>query len=118
MNSSISGHHVEVTPAMHQYATGRIMSLKRRCEALVSTDVTFTTEWCAKEGKNYHKVCAKVILAGKEVHVSHVDEDAYAAVDKLREKVARRISQYNGKRHSHRRHGCPKRELAKVLSLH
>jgi putative sigma-54 modulation protein len=115
MNLSISGHHVEVTPAMHQYAVTRIMSLKRRCEELVSADVTFTIERRTGKSPNRQKACAKFVLAGKEMHASHADEDAYVAIDKLREKVARCINRYNGRRNNHHRHGCPKRELARLL---
>ncbi len=115
MDSSISGHHVDVTPAMRLYAETRIMSLKRRCEKLVSADVTFTIERRVGKSPDRQKVCAKFVLAGKEMHASHADEDAYVAIDKLREKVARCINRYNGLRNNHHRHGCPKRELARVL---
>jgi putative sigma-54 modulation protein len=101
---------------MHQYATGRIMSLRRRCDKLTSVDVTFASEKCSDKADR-EKVCVKILLARKTIHLSSVAEDMYAAIDNLRDKVAAEIARYKEMHTGHRRHGSPKHGTATVVHL-
>ena len=85
MNLQVSGHHLEITPALRDYVTGKLERITRHFDNVIDVNVILSVE------KLKQKAEVTVHLAGKDVYVETVDEDLYAAVDGLVDKLERQV---------------------------
>lgn len=97
MNLQISGHHLEVTPAIRDYVTGKLERVTRHFDNVIDVNVILSVE------KLKQKAEVTVHLPGKDVFVEEVDEDLYAAVDSLVDKLDRQVQKYKQKLQDHHR---------------
>jgi len=97
MNLQVSGHHLEVTPALHDYVTGKLERITRHFDNVIDVSVILSVD------KLKQKAEVTVHLAGKDVYVESVDEDLYAAVDGLVDKLERQVQRYKQKLQDHHR---------------
>jgi putative sigma-54 modulation protein len=85
MNLHLTGHHVEITPAIREYVTSKLARINRHFDHEIDVTVIMTVE------KLDQKIEANVHLAGKEIHVQANDADMYAAIDGLIDKLDRQV---------------------------
>ena len=85
MNLHLTGHHVEITPAIRDYVTSKLARINRHFDHVIDVDVIMTVE------KLDQKVEANVHLSGKDIHVQANDGDMYAAIDGLMDKLDRQV---------------------------
>ena len=85
MNLHLTGHHVEITPAIREYVTSKIARINRHFEHVIDVNVIMTVE------KLDQKIEANVHLSGKDIHVQANDADMYAAIDVLMDKLDRQV---------------------------
>ena len=85
MNLQITGHHVEITPAIRDYVLSKLDRINRHFENVIDVNVTLTVQ------KLDQKIEANVHLSGKDIHVQCHDADMYAAIDGLVDKLDRQI---------------------------
>ena len=97
MNLQVSGHHLEITPALHDYVTGKLERITRHFDNVIDVNVILSVD------KLKQKAEVTVHLAGKDVSVESVDEDLYAAVDGLVDKLERQVQRYKQKLQDHHR---------------
>ena len=97
MNLQISGHHLEVTPAIHDYVTGKLERVTRHFDNVIDVNVILSVD------KLKQKAEVTVHLSGKDIHVESVDEDLYAALDSLVDKLDRQILKHKQKVQDHHR---------------
>jgi putative sigma-54 modulation protein len=97
MNLQVSGHHLEITPALHDYVTGKLERITRHFDNVIDVNVILSVD------KLNQKAEVTVHLAGKDVYVESVDEDLYAAVDGLVDKLERQVQKYKQKLQDHHR---------------
>ncbi|MFZ5503606.1 MAG: ribosome hibernation-promoting factor, HPF/YfiA family [Pseudomonadota bacterium] len=97
MNLQLSGHHVEVTPAIREYVTGKFGKIKRHFDNVIDVNVILSVE------KLRQKAEATVHVSGKDVFVECEDENLYAAIDALVDKLDRQVLKHKEKL-SARRH--------------
>ncbi|SBT08447.1 Ribosome hibernation promoting factor [Candidatus Accumulibacter aalborgensis] len=97
MNLQVSGHHLEITPALHDYVTSKLERITRHFDNLIDVSVILSVD------KLNQKAEVTVHLAGKDVYVESVDEDLYAAVDGLVDKLERQVQKYKQKLQDHHR---------------
>ena len=97
MNLQVSGHHLEITPALHAYVTGKLERITRHFDNVIDVSVILSVD------KLNQKAEVTVHLAGKDVYVESVDEDLYAAVDGLVDKLERQVQKYKQKLQDHHR---------------
>ncbi|WP_301101605.1 ribosome-associated translation inhibitor RaiA [Propionivibrio sp.] len=97
MNLQISGHHLEITPAIHAYVTGKLERVTRHFDNVIDVNVILSVD------KLIQKAEATVHLSGKGVFVEALDEDLYAAVDSLADKLDRQIQKHKQKVQDHHR---------------
>ena len=95
MQITISGHHVEVTPALREYVLTKFDRLQRHSEHITNTDVTLIVE------KLVQKAEANVHVSGADIFAVAESEDMYAAIDSLADKLDRQLIKHKEK---HRRH--------------
>ena len=97
MNLQISGHHLEVTPAIHDYVTGKLERVTRHFDSVIDVNVILSVD------KLKQKAEVTVHLSGKDVHVEAIEEDLYAAIDVLSDKLDRQIQKHKQKLQDHHR---------------
>ena len=88
MNLTISGHHVDVTPAIREYVMNKLERITRHFDQVIDITVIFTVEKLRQKAEiNLH-------LRGKDLHCEAVHEDLYAAIDMLIDKLDRQVVKY------------------------
>lgn len=97
MNLQVSGHHLDVTPAIHEYVTGKLERVTRHFDNVIGVNVILSVD------KLKQKAEVTVHLSGKDIHVEAVDGDLYAAIDLLVDKLDRQVLKYKQKIQDHHR---------------
>ena len=98
MNLQLTGHHVEITPAIREYVTSKLERINRHFDHVIDVNVIMTVE------KLDQKIEANVHLSGKDIHVRCNDGDMYAAIDALIDKLDRQVIKHKERFHVNRRH--------------
>jgi len=96
MKLNISGHHLEVTPAIRDYVASKIGRITRHFDNVIDVNVIVSVE------KLQHRVEATVHVRGKDIHVESIEADMYAAIDLLADKLDRQIVKHKEKISDHR----------------
>jgi putative sigma-54 modulation protein len=91
MNLQLTGRHVEITPAIREYVTAKLERINRHFDHVIDVNVIMTVE------KLDQKIEANVHLSGKDIHVECHQEDMYAAIDGLMDKLDRQIVKHKEK---------------------
>ncbi len=91
MNLSVSGHHLEVTPAMRGYVQSKLERIKRHFDHLIDAHVILSVD------KLRQKAEVTLHLRGKDIHCACEEQDLYAAIDLLVDKLDRQVQKYKGK---------------------
>ena len=97
MNLQISGRHVEITPAIHDYVLEKVGRSVRNFDHVIGVNVILSVE------KLKQRAEATVRLSGKDVHVEADEDDLYAAIDVLADKLDRQIQRLKEKMKDHHR---------------
>jgi putative sigma-54 modulation protein len=96
MQINISGHHVEVTQALKDYVHSKVEKLERHFDNITNVQVTLTVENHAQKAE------ATLHAAGAELHANADDDNMYAAIDGLADKLDRQLIKHKEKTTSHR----------------
>ena len=97
MNLQISGHHLEVTPAIREYVTTKLERVTRHFDHVIDINVILSVE------KHMQKAEVTVHVRGKDIYVEAENEDLYAAIDNLIDKLDRQVLKYKQKAQDHHR---------------
>ena len=95
MQINVSGHHVEVTPALRDYVGSKFSRLKRHFNQITNTNVTLIVE------KQIQKAEANVHVAGADLFAISESDDMYAAIDTLTDKLDRQLIKHKEKSKNH-----------------
>lgn len=96
MQVDVTGHHVEVTGSMKDYVLEKMDRLKRHFDQLTNVHVILSVE------KLRQKAEATVSVTGGTLFANAEDEDMYAAIDALIDKLDRQAIKHKEKTGSHR----------------
>jgi putative sigma-54 modulation protein len=96
MNLHLTGHHLEITPAIRAYVVTKLERVTRHFDHVIDVSVVLTVD------KLQQKVEANVHLRGKDIHAESVDADMYAAIDALADKLDRQILKHKELVKNHR----------------
>ena len=77
MNLHITGHHVQVSPAIREYVGAKLERVTRHFDHLIDVNVILSVD------KLRQKVEATVHVRGRDIFCESTDEDMYAAIDAL-----------------------------------
>ena len=103
MQLNLTGHHVDVTPAMRDYVEEKLQKLERHFDHVTGIHCILTVE------KLRHKAEAKVSVSGGSLFADAVEDDMYAAVDSLVDKLDRQIIRHKEKITDHHARHADKR---------
>ncbi len=98
MNLQLTGHHVEITPAIRSYVVAKLERINRHFDNVIDVNVVMTVE------KLDQRIEANVHLSGKDIHVACHEVDMYAAIDGLMDKLDRQIVKHKEKFRSGTKH--------------
>jgi putative sigma-54 modulation protein len=101
MNLHLSGHHLEITPSIREYVSGKLARITHHFDHVTDVNVILTVE------KLNHKIEASIHVRGKDIFCESADSDMYAAVDGLVDKLDRAIIKHKEKSLQHRHDGAP-----------
>jgi putative sigma-54 modulation protein len=95
MQLSVTGHHVEITPALRSY-------LEKKCERLVRHfDQVIDAHWILTVEKLRQKAEATLHVRGETIHALAEEADMYAAIDALADKLERLLRKHKEKATDH-----------------
>ena len=98
MQINITGHKLEVTPALRAFTEEKFSRLERHYDKITSINVIFDVD------KLIQKAEATVLVTKAELHASSTSENMYAAIDTLIDKLDRQLIKHKGKTQNHRNH--------------
>lgn len=101
MNLNLSGHHLEITPAIRAYVTTKLVRLTRHFDHVIDVNVVLSVD------KLRQQVTANLHVRGKEIHAECVEPDMYAAIDALADKLDRQVLKHKEKRNGQRHDALP-----------
>ena len=97
MQINVTGHHLDLTPALRTYVEGKFGRLERHSDSLISAHVILSVE------KERHKAEATVQVTRGSLFADSEHDDMYAAIDGLIDKLDRQIKKHKEKLTEHHR---------------
>ena len=91
MNLNVSGHHLDVTPALRSYVATKLERITRHFDHVIDAHVILTVV------KLKQKAEVTLHVRGKDLHCECEDGDLYAAIDVLADKLDRQVLKYKDK---------------------
>ena len=100
MNLTISGHHLDVTPAMRGYVMSKLDRISRHFDQVVDVKVLLTIDNMKEKERRQRAEC-NVHVKGRDLFAECSCADLYAAVDELADKLDRQVSRYKTRAQAH-----------------
>lgn len=91
MQIIVSGHHLDITPALRDYVNNKFAKLERHYDQITNTDVTLTIE------KQSQKAEANIHVAGADLFAACESDNMYSAIDTLTNKLDRQLIKHKEK---------------------
>lgn len=97
MQLNLTGHHVDITDALRDYVTNKLERLERHFDQVTNVHVILSVE------KLRQKAEATINMKGNTVFADCEDENMYAAIDALIDKLDSQVRKHKEKVTDHRR---------------
>lgn len=95
MQLNLTGHHVEITDALRKYVDEKFERVQRHFDKVTNTHVILSVD------NVRHKAEATVNMSGNNIFAEHIEEDMYAAIDGLIDKLDRQVKKHKEKIKDH-----------------
>jgi putative sigma-54 modulation protein len=95
MNLNITGHQLEVTPAIRDYVTEKLDRVLRHFDQVTSSHVILSVQ------KLQQKAEITLHVKGKDIYADAIDADLYAAIDLVTDKLDRQVVKHKEKVSNH-----------------
>lgn len=95
MNLKISGHHVDMTNALHDYVATKMARVERHFDHVFDAEVVLEVK------KLRHTAEVTMQLRGTTLHAEATKDDMYAAIDCMVDKLDRQTLRYKEKSRDH-----------------
>ncbi|WP_133136965.1 ribosome hibernation-promoting factor, HPF/YfiA family [Legionella rowbothamii] len=95
MQIHITGHSMEVTPAIRTYTEGKFTKLEHHYDQINKINVIFDIEKLSQIAE------ATIFVTGAELYAKSESENLYAAIDALIDKLDRQLLKHKEKMRSH-----------------
>ncbi len=105
MQLDITGHHVDVTDPLREYVATRLQKTERHFDRVTNVHCILTVE------KLRHKAEATVNVNGAQIYADATEENMYAAIDSLSDKLERRVRKHKEKLVDHHARDSLKRNI-------
>lgn len=91
MQLNLTGHHVDITTSMRDYVTNKLERLERHFDHVTNVHVILSVE------KLRQKAEATIHVTGNNIFAECENEDMYAAIDALVDKLDSQIRKHKDK---------------------
>jgi len=91
MDITVSGHQVDITPPLRDYALEKIGRVQRHFDHAITADVVLHVE------KKRFSAEANIRAKGAIIHADAAGDDMYAAIDLLTDKLDRQVLRHKEK---------------------
>jgi putative sigma-54 modulation protein len=105
MQLSVSGHHIDITDSLRGYVETKIEKIERHFDIVSDVHCILTVE------KLRHKAEATVNVNGGTIYADATEQDMYAAIDSLIDKLDRRVRKHKEKLVDHHARDSLKRQI-------
>jgi len=95
MNINISGHHLDITPSLHEHITKKFLKIKMHFDYVIDVKFILSVE------KLTHIAEATIHLPNIDIHAKCTDKDMYHGIDLLIGKLDRQVIKYKEKIKDH-----------------
>ena len=103
MNLQLTGHHIDITPALRAYVESKLERLTRHFDHVIDATVVLTVE-------GLQQICECTLhVRGKDLFAEAREPDMYASIDVLADKLDRQIVKHKEKLTDHRAEGAGER---------
>ena len=99
MNINITGHHVDITPAIRDYVQSKLDRAIGHYDNVTSTHVILSVD------KLQQKAEITLHVKGKDIYADSRESDLYAAIDTLVDKLDRQMVKHKEKISTHSNEG-------------
>jgi putative sigma-54 modulation protein len=110
MNLTISGHHLEVTPALREYVLNKLERITRHFDQVVDVSVLLRVE-NMKEKDRRQKAEVTLHVKGRDIFVEQAHEDLYAAINELMDKLDRQVMRHKDRVQDHHHEASKRMEV-------
>lgn len=91
MQLNVTGHHVEVTDALKGYVAKKLERIGRHFDRVIAAHCVLTVE------KLRQKAEVTLHVRGNDIHADATEDDMYAAIDLMTDKLDRCIKKHKEK---------------------
>lgn len=95
MQLNLTGHHVDITDSLRNYVEEKMERLERHFDKVTNTHVILSVESLR------HKAEATVNMSGNNIFAESTEENMYAAIDSLIDKLDRQVKKHKEKIKNH-----------------
>ena len=85
MQLKISGHHLQLTPAIEDYLMRRLEKIERHHDPIVNGQVTLSVD------KERQQAEGRIHFSGFDLFAQSTDRNLYAAIDAMADKLDRQV---------------------------
>jgi putative sigma-54 modulation protein len=103
MNLNVSGHHLDITPAIRGYVQAKLERVTRHFDNVIDAHVILSVD------KLRQKAEVTLRVRGKDLYCESEEDDLYAAIDLMIDKLDRQVLKYKD-RASEKPHEALKRQ--------
>ena len=95
MQLNLTGHHLDITPALRDYVNSKVARLERHFDHVTDIHCVLSVE------KLRHRAEATIHVTGGKLFADSTEEDMYAAIDGMIDKLDRQIKKHKEKLTDH-----------------
>ncbi len=96
MQLNISGHHLDITPALRQHSNEKISKIKHHFDQVINVNMILEVQ------KDVQMAEATIHLSGTDLFAKAQSSDMYVSIDQLINKLDSQIIKHKEKLHNHR----------------
>lgn len=105
MQLNLTGHHVDITEPMRTYVQSKLARIERHFDHVTDVHCVLTVD------KLRHRAEATVNLAGAQVFADAINDNMYAAIDSMIDKLDRQVRKHKEKVTDHHARDADKRNI-------
>lgn len=106
MQLNLTGHHLDITPALRDYVNSKVARLERHFDHVTDVHCVLSVE------KLRHRAEATINVTGGKLFADSTEEDMYAAIDGMIDKLDRQIKKHKEKLTDHHAREADKRDIS------
>ncbi len=95
MQMNLTGHHVEITDSLRNYVEEKMQKIERHFDKVTNNHVILTVEGIRQKAE------ATIHVSGNDIFAESTDENMYAAIDAMVDKLDRQVKKHKEKITNH-----------------